>query len=120
MTEPQEPKIYKSIQEGLLDCAKRGIENYYSHKNDIELEQLIWDNLVKELKEHHNEQMNVVLLNPDAYKTLKEVTDNSFFGKLRRGFKFFHYSYQDWRDVMVSGDYVEEFFEYLGNCEIYE
>lgn len=68
MTEPQELKIYKSIQEGLLDCAKRGIENYYSHKNDIKLEQLIWDDLIKELKERHNEQMNAVLLHPEVYK----------------------------------------------------
>ena len=70
MTEPQEPKIYKSIQEGLLDCAKRGIENYYSHKNDIKLEQILRDELVAELKEQHNEQMNAVIIHPETYKYL--------------------------------------------------
>ena len=77
-------------------------------------------NLIDEIKSFDNENYNYVVLHPDAYKTLKEATDNSFFGKLRRGFKFFHYSYQDWKDAMYSEDYVEEFFEYLGNCEPYE
>ena len=73
-------------------------------------------NLIDEIKSFDNVNYNYVVLHPDAYKTLKEATDNSFFVKLRRGFKFFHYSYQDWKDAMVSEDYVEEFFEYLGNC----
>lgn len=28
MTKPQEPKVYKSIHEALLDYAKKGMENY--------------------------------------------------------------------------------------------
>jgi hypothetical protein len=82
-----------------------------------ELEQLIRDDLIKELKEQHNEQMNAVLLHPDAYKYLTEATDTSFFGKLKYGWKLFMLSWSDWKDAMVSEDYVEEFFEYLGNCE---
>jgi len=35
-----------------------------------ELEQLIRDDLIKELKEQHNEQMNAVLLHPEVYKYL--------------------------------------------------
>jgi ribosomal protein L19E len=35
-----------------------------------ELEQLIRDDLIKELKEHHNEQMNAVLIHPEVYKYL--------------------------------------------------
>ncbi len=82
-----------------------------------EPQEIIRDDLIKELKEQHNEQMNAVLLHPDAYKYLTEATDTSFFGKLKYGWKLFMLSWSDWKDVMVSEDYVEEFFEYLGNCE---
>ena len=82
-----------------------------------EPQQIIRDDLIKELKEQHNEQMNAVLLHPDVYKYLTEATDTSFFGKLKYGWKLFFLSVSDWKDVMVSEDYVEEFFEYLGNCE---
>ena len=34
------------------------------------LEQVVWDELVAELKEQHNEQMNTILLHPDTYKYL--------------------------------------------------
>jgi hypothetical protein len=82
-----------------------------------EPQEIIRDDLIKELKEQHNEQMNAVLLHPDAYKYLTEATDTSFFGKLKYGWKLFMLSWSDWNDAMVSEDYVEEFFEYLGNCE---
>jgi hypothetical protein len=82
-----------------------------------EPQEIIRDDLIKELKEQHNEQMNAVLLHPDAYKYLTEATNTSFFGKLKYGWKLFMLSWSDWNDAMVSEDYVEEFFEYLGNCE---
>jgi hypothetical protein len=82
-----------------------------------EPQEIIRDDLIKELKEQHNEQMNAVLLHPDAYKYLTEATNTSFFGKLKYGWKLFMLSWSDWKDAMVSEDYVEEFFEYLGNCE---
>jgi hypothetical protein len=82
-----------------------------------EPQEIIRDDLIKELKEQHNEQMNAVLLHPDAYKYLTEATNTSFFGKLKYGWKLFMLSWSDWEDAMVSEDYVEEFFEYLGNYE---
>ena len=82
-----------------------------------EPQEIIRDDLVKELKEQHNEQMNAVLLHPEVYKYLTEATDTSFVGKLKYGWKLFFLSVSDWKDAMVSEDYVEEFFEYLGNCE---
>lgn len=80
-------------------------------------QEIISDEILKELKEQHNEQMTAVLLHPDAYKYLTEATDTSFFGKLKYGWKLFFLSVSDWKDAMMSGDYVEEFFEYLGSCE---
>ena len=82
-----------------------------------EPQEIIRDDLIKELKEQHNEQMNAVLIHPEVYKYLTEATDTSFFGKLKYGWKLFFLSVSDWKDAMVSEDYVEEFFEYLGNCE---
>ena len=83
----------------------------------IDPQEIIRDDLVKELKEQHNEQMNAVLIHPEVYKYLTEATDTSFFGKLKYGWKLFFLSVSDWKDAMVSEDYVEEFFEYLGSCE---
>ena len=82
-----------------------------------EPQEIIRDDLIKEIKEQHNEQMTAVLLHPEVYKYLTEATDTSFFGKLKYGWKLFSLSVSDWKDVMVSEDYVEEFFEYLGTCE---
>ena len=82
-----------------------------------EPQEIISDYLIKELKEQHNEQMNAVLIHPEVYKYLTEATDTSFFGKLKYGWKLFFLSVSDWKDAMVSEDYVEEFFEYLGSCE---
>jgi hypothetical protein len=36
----------------------------------VDFEKLIRDDLIKELKEQHNEQMNAVLLHPEVYKYL--------------------------------------------------
>ena len=52
----------------------------------------------------------------ENYEYLMEPQDNSFFGKIRTGWKAFYWSYQDWLDAMVSEDYVKEFFHYLGSC----
>jgi hypothetical protein len=79
-----------------------------------EPQEIIWDELVEELKEQHNEQMNAIIIHPDAYKKLTEATDTSFFGKIKYGWRLFMLSVSDWKDAMVSEDYVEEFFEYLG------
>jgi hypothetical protein len=77
-------------------------------------QEIIWDELVEELKEQHNEQMNAIIIHPDAYKKLTEATDTSFFGKLKYGWRLFALSVSDWKDAMVSEDYVEEFFWFLG------
>ena len=56
-----------------------------------------------------------IIIHNDAYHKLTEATDNSFFGKIKYGWRLFALSVSDWKDAMVSEDYVEEFFEYLGN-----
>lgn len=61
---------------------------------------------------------NQIIIHPDAYKKLIEASDKSFLGKLKYGWRLFALSWSDWKDAMASRDYVEEFFEYLGNCEV--
>ena len=55
-----------------------------------------------------------IIVHPEGYKVIKAVMDDSFFGKLRLGWRLFALSVSDWKDAMYSEDYVGEFFEYLG------
>jgi hypothetical protein len=45
-----------------------------------EPQEIIRNDLIKELKEQHNEQMNAIIIHPDAYQKLTEATDTSFYG----------------------------------------
>lgn len=61
-----------------------------------------------------NDYYDQIIIHPDAYKKLMEASDKSFLGKLKYGWRLFALSWSDWKDAMVSENYVEEFFEYLG------
>ena len=137
----EEPKIYKSIQEALLDYAKESKKNYNESMsapvtipdwkeptaeelNGISLEQLIRDDLLVELKEQHNEQMNVVLLHPEVYKYLTRKSykkikrrlsyDVYYWTKTDRISKYFesakkaknYVNYIHNSGLMKDGDYV--------------
>ena len=137
----EEPKIYKSIQEALLDYAKESKKNYNESMsapvtipdwkeptaeelNGISLEQLIRDDLLVELKEQHNEQMNVVLLHPEVYKYLTRKSykkikrrlsyDVYYWTKTDRVSKYFesakkaknYVNYIHNSGLMKDGDYV--------------
>ena len=137
----EEPKIYKSIQEALLDYAKESKKNYNESMsapvtipdwkeptaeelNGISLEQLIRDDLIKELKEQHNEQMNAVLLHPEVYKYLTRKSykkikrrlsyDVYYWTKTDRVSKYFesakkaknYVNYIHNSGLMKDGDYV--------------
>jgi hypothetical protein len=90
-----------------------------------EIEQLIRDDLIKELKEYHNEQMNNVLIHPDIYKYLnrkshkkikrrlyydvwywnKENTRVSkYFESAKKAKNYVNYIHNS--DLMKEGDYV--------------
>lgn len=89
---------------------KKGVfmtENkYYCYKPED------FKNLLNQIQE---DNYNQIIINPGVYKYFKEAKDKTFFGKLKYGWRLFVLSYSDWKDVMYSEDYVEEFFEYLGN-----
>ena len=50
----------------------------------------------------------------ENYEYLMEPQDNSFFGKIKRGWKLFYYSLEEWYDVMYYDEFEEDFFDYLG------
>ena len=72
--------------------------------------------LIGEWKLVNDNDYNQILINPGVYKYFAEASDTSFLGKLKYGWRLFALSWSDWKDAMYSEDYVEEFFEYLGNC----
>lgn len=74
----------------------------------------------KELEQFKNGTLDTIVIHPDMMEYLMEQQNNSFFGKLKYGWKLFHLSYQDWMDAMYSEDYVEEFFDYLGYGGTYD
>jgi hypothetical protein len=82
-------------------------ENKYYYHNPEDFK-----NLLNQIQE---DNYNQIIIHPDAYKKLTEASDKSFLGKLKYGWRLFVLSYSDWKDAMYSEDYVEEFFEYLGN-----
>jgi hypothetical protein len=84
---------------------------YYCHKPE---------DFGKLLNQIEDKNYNQIIINPGVYKYFAEAKDKTFLGKLKYGWRLFALSWSDWKDAMVSEDYVEEFFEYLGNCEIYE
>jgi phage pi2 protein 07 len=67
----------------------------------IDPQEIIRDDLVKELKEQHNEQMNAVLLHPEVYKYLTEQS----------GWYWIREIFDEWCWTMTHDD--GEFFNYL-------
>lgn len=102
---------------------------------NVDFEKLIKDEIVAEIKKQHDHHLmttlygssfadsvsyeengeKYIIVHNDGYEKLTEATDNSFFGKIKYGWRLFALSVSDWKDAMMSEDYVEEFFEYLGN-----
>ena len=99
----------------------------------IDLEQLIRDEILKEGAEEIQRQYDRHLLTTlygsssyeengdkymvipsENYEYLIEPQDNSFFGKIKRGWKLFYYSLEEWYDVIYYDEFEEEFFDYLG------
>ena len=83
----------------------------------INLEQVIWDELAEELAKQHTEQLLQIIIQPGFHKYFTESQDNSFFGKLRYGWRLFALSFSDWQDALTSEEYVDDFFYYLGYRE---
>ena len=55
-----------------------------------------------------------IVIPKENYEYLMKPQDNSFFGKIKRGWKLFYYSLEEWYDVIYYDEFEEEFFDYLG------
>ena len=55
-----------------------------------------------------------IVIPKENYEYLMEPQDNSFFSKIKTGWKLFYYSLEEWYDVMYYDEFEEEFFDYLG------
>jgi hypothetical protein len=76
-----------------------------------EPQEIIRNDLIKELKEQHNEQMNAVLLHPEVYKSMKYNRPMNFIEKLEAGRYWFWECFDEWCWTMTHDD--GEFFNYL-------
>ena len=81
---------------------------------DVNLEQLIKDPINEKIKEKMDEDMKRILYENlyDLYEG--EEIDDSFFGKIKYGWRLFYLSYEDWLNLMVKEDWAEDFFWFLG------
>ena len=95
------------LQENKDYCDKLQADAFYKNFKD-------WVNTTYEQDESGEAY---IIVHPEGYKVIKEVLDDSFFGKLKLGWRRFALSVSDWQDAMACEDYVGEFFEYLGCCD---
>lgn len=121
MTE-EPPITAEQLQEkfGKVDFEKLLRDQLHKEEKDY-CDKLQADSVYKNFKdwvnrtyEKYESGESYIIVHPEGYKVIKEVMDDSFFGKLRLGWRLFALSVSDWKDAMYSEDYVDEFFEYLG------
>jgi hypothetical protein len=90
----------------------------------VDWEKALDDEIIKEhaeeYKRHYDHHLMTTLYGSSFADSVvdgvyyTESKDTSFFGKIKYGWRLFFLSVSDWKDAMVSEDYVEEFFWFLG------
>ena len=63
---------------------------------DINLEQIIWDDIVAKIKEQHHEQLTDILIHPEVYKSMKINRKMNFLEKLEAGKYWFWECLLEW------------------------
>ena len=76
-----------------------------------EPQEIIRDDLIKELKEQHDKQMTAVLLHPEVYKNMKYNRPMNVFEKLQSGWWWFGECFDEWCWTMTHDD--GDFFNYI-------
>lgn len=86
----------------------------------VDLEQIIWDDLVKEFKEIHDEQMNAVLLHPEVYKYLTRKQYKKI--KRRLSYDVWYWSNEGFRisKYFESAKKARNFVNYIHNSDLME
>lgn len=76
----------------------------------VDLEQVIWDSIVEEMKEAHNKQL-FDDINPDTILHMKYNRPMNVFEKLHSGWWWFFQCAEEWGWTMTHDD--GEFFNYI-------
>lgn len=88
---------------------------------DVDLEKLMFDDLVRQIREDHNERLTHIIIHPDIYKVIddynKQNTIQRFFQKIKWGFIECRGNFRCWQGHMKGEDW--DFWDYL-NMEWYE
>jgi hypothetical protein len=98
-------------------------EELQNKLQNIDLEQVIINDLIKQLKQTHQEQLTSVLMHPDAYKALTDFKNQNalqrFAWNIKWGFKDCLDNFINWKGHMKGEDW--DFWEILngewGNWE---
>jgi hypothetical protein len=82
---------------------------------NIDLEQLIKDELIKNIKQSVDEQLTSILMHPDAYKALQDYKNQNalqrFFWNIKWGFKDCIDNFRNWKGHMRGEEW--DFWEIL-------
>ena len=81
----------------------------------VDLEQVIWDSIVEEMKEAHNKQL-FDDINPDIILHMKYNRPMNAFEKLQEGWWWIGQIFEEWCYTMRNED--GEFFEFLHHDHI--
>jgi hypothetical protein len=89
----------------------------------INLEQILKDEVLKEIKEFHNEQFTSIIMHPDSYKSLMDYQNQNpiqrFLWEIEWGFKDCLDNFTNWKGHMRGEDW--DFWEILsGEWSSYE
>lgn len=86
----------------------------------IDLDQIIRDDLVKELKEIHDEQMNAILIHPEVYKYLMKKQYKKI--KRRLSYDVWYWSNEGFRvsKYFESAKKARNFVNYIHNSDLME
>lgn len=63
---------------------------------DINLKQIIWDDIVSEIKEQHDKQLTDILIHPEVYKYMRYNRKMNFLEKLEAGRYWFWECLLEW------------------------
>lgn len=84
---------------------------------DINLEQIIRDDIVAEIKKHHDKQLTDIFIHPEVYKSMKINRPMNAFEKLQEGWWWISQIFDQWCWQMTH-DNGWEFFEFLHHDHI--
>ena len=86
---------------------------------DVDLEKLMFDDLVSQIRENENERLTHIIIHPDIYKTIEDYNNQNalqkFLQKIKWGFKDCHDNFRNWQGHMKGEDW--DFWEILSGEE---